>query len=180
MYFDEAIEHLMSQEGSFSNDPSDRGGATNFGITIDVLRSYRGNYQLTLQDVKNLSLNEAKQIYRALYWNPLKLDQCKHRFASIAIFDQCVNRGLHGAVKDVQTACEKGLLLDGVMGEKTMDAVNTTDESSFLINFACASQISYARIVTSSPDQLRFLRGWLKRTHQFLYMSKKPSQSMIP
>lgn len=41
--FSACIRHVLVMEGGFSNDPSDHGGATNWGITAAMLAHWRGH-----------------------------------------------------------------------------------------------------------------------------------------
>ena len=59
--FEIAYPFIAKWEGGFVNDPRDPGGATNMGITIATLSSWRGT-PVTVQDVRNLTKQEARQI----------------------------------------------------------------------------------------------------------------------
>ena len=52
--FEEIIESVLKHEGGYVNDPHDRGGETNFGIT----KKFYPNV-----DIKNLTKEQAKKIY---------------------------------------------------------------------------------------------------------------------
>ena len=49
-------------EGGLSNDPSDHGGATNWGITAATLAHWRG-YSVTAEYVRAIQPDEARAIY---------------------------------------------------------------------------------------------------------------------
>jgi Glycosyl hydrolase 108 len=66
--FSQCLAVVLAEEGGYTNDPDDRGGPTNFGITIDDLREWRGT-DVTAEDVKNMTKAEAQEIYRSKYWN---------------------------------------------------------------------------------------------------------------
>ena len=66
MTFDEIIDNVLESEGGYVNDKDDAGGETNMGISKKAYPDL---------DIKNLSKEEAKQIYYEDYWCPSKADQ---------------------------------------------------------------------------------------------------------
>ena len=73
--FNLAIGKILQHEGSrYTNHPADRGGPTKHGITLGVLKRYRKG-RTTAEDVKKLTVDEAKEIYKAKYWNPIRLSE---------------------------------------------------------------------------------------------------------
>jgi lysozyme family protein len=83
MSFDDAFAAVIGVEGVYSNDPNDPGGETKYGISK---RAYPNT------DIKNLTLDQAKAIYRSDYWNPLQLD-AKPWPTALLLFDCAVNQG---------------------------------------------------------------------------------------
>lgn len=75
MTTDDLIDEILRKEGGYVDDPDDAGGATNFGITQDTLAAWR-KHPVTKDDVRNMSVLEAKAIYSQLYIQ-------KPRFAEI-------------------------------------------------------------------------------------------------
>lgn len=70
MNFDQAFEALIGHEGGYSNNPSDPGGETMFGITARVARQagYHGA-------MRSLPLVTAKQIAKNQYWDAVRADE---------------------------------------------------------------------------------------------------------
>jgi len=60
------VPHVLKREGGYVDDPTDRGGETKYGISK---RSYP---QL---DIKNLTLEQALEIYRKDYWKPSRVEK---------------------------------------------------------------------------------------------------------
>lgn len=84
MDFHTLVEGVLRREGGFVNNPNDRGGKTNFGI------SQRAHPDI---DVANLTREAAKQIYYERYWNPLRADQLPEDVRELA-FDTAVHHGV--------------------------------------------------------------------------------------
>ena len=86
-------------------------------------------------------------------------DDLKHIY-----FDMCVNQGKGTAVKVLQRATNaKGadLAVDGGMGPKTLQAINTYKPSDHRVR--CYRLKHYYDLVNKKPEQERFIFGWYKR-----------------
>ena len=104
--FDDIIEVVLHHEGGYVNDPKDPGGETNFGI---AKRSHPD------VDIKNLTKDGAKEIYKEVYWDKNKVESLPEDLRHI-YFDMCVNQGKGRAVKILQQAANAkgaGLKVDG-------------------------------------------------------------------
>ena len=162
--FDKLITHIFAVEGEiYTNRRNDRGGPTKFGITLATLRRYRQDDNLQAIDVENLTAPEAKQIYYKLFYVPVGGDEIISDKASVLMFDVGVNSGDYTAVKMAQKIVNAGI--DGVIGPKTIKAINGCDELVFVREFIQAQQIRYIDIVKAHPEQIENLRGWINRTH---------------
>ena len=83
--------YVLASEGGYVNHPRDPGKATNMGITIATLRAWRGR-PVTNADVRDLSQEEALQIYKAQYWDTVRADQLPLGLDYLT-FDYGVNSG---------------------------------------------------------------------------------------
>ena len=79
--FDKAFQLTIGLEGAYSNNKNDPGGETNFGIS----KRYHPD-----TDVKNLTPDGAKAIYRQEYWIPAGCDAVPYPL-DICLFDSQVN-----------------------------------------------------------------------------------------
>ncbi len=169
--FEEAIKGVLEIEGGYVNHPNDKGGPTNFGITQATLSAFRGK-SVSVEDVKNLTIFEAKQIYKKNYWDAANLDKFDSQLIADVVFDQGVNRGVSTAVKNLQESynatSRTKLAIDGKVGPKTLAAVNSTNELILAASFLKDAQLDYATIVANNPSQRVFIRGWINRTHLLL------------
>ena len=150
--FNEIIEVVLHHEGGYVNDPDDPGGETNFGI---AKRSHPD------VDIKNLTKDGAKEIYKEHYWDANKVESLSEELRHI-YFDMCVNQGRGRAVKILQqTANAKGanIAVDGGMGPMTIAAVKDVE-----LERVRAYRIKYyADLVTRKPDLEKFYFGWFRR-----------------
>ncbi len=152
--FEDIIEITLHHEGGYVNDPNDLGGETNFGI---AKRFYPD------VDIKNLTKDEASDIYRRDYWVRNRVEELPENLRHI-FFDMCVNQGRGTAVKILQRACNaKGadLAVDGGFGPGTKGAIESYKPS--LDRVRCYRLKHYYDLVNKRPEQERFLYGWYKR-----------------
>jgi lysozyme family protein len=147
MNFDQAFDRLISNEDGYANDPADPGGETNWGISK---RSYPEI------DIKNLTREGAKAIYKRDFWQSVKMDQVDAAIA-FQVFDAAVNSGINNAVKMLQRAVN--VVGDGKVGPVTIGAVNAMPLAKVLMRFA-AERIDFWRGLPTWPS---FGNGWAGR-----------------
>ena len=160
--FGPAVEKTLKVEGVYSNDPNDAGGPTNFGITLKILQGLGKHGDLNhddsvdIEDVKFMTKQDAINIYKELYW---KGDNILSQHIAEKNFDMGVNIGVVSAAKLLQ----KALLtlghiieIDGHLGPKTMDAINTVDETSLMTQL-CTLQESYYWDITQANIEKKAL-----------------------
>lgn len=159
---DKAIEYILLVEGGYSNHPSDKGGATNFGIIESEARKYgyKGN-------MKDMPKSIAIDIYNKKYWLKNNLDKINDFKIALSIFDWTVNSGTWGT-KKAQTAInniyeKKVLVVDGIIGNGSLKYLNEVNPDKFLETYHNLQESFYRSIVKSNPSQSVFLKGWLNR-----------------
>lgn len=158
--YKDAINKVLEHEGGFVNHPNDRGGPTNLGVTIGTLSTYLKR-PATIADVQAITKATAVDIYKKLYWDKIGGDQIKLYSVAAAIFDQAINRGHVSALKQAQKIV--GVTADGVIGAKTIAAINAVNDQIFLPKYLSASAAFYNKLATDDPSQMVFLQGWLNR-----------------
>jgi lysozyme family protein len=121
--FETALLLVLRHEGGFVEHPRDPGGATNLGVTLQTLSRARG-YAVSTQDLRNLTVEEATEIYRRLYWNVIRADELPPGL-DLALFDLAVNSGPSRAIMLLQKVL--GLKADGLIGPITLEAARRTD-----------------------------------------------------
>ena len=160
-----ALPFILGNEGGFSDDPDDRGGRTNFGITQQALKDFWLAHQdLSLpDDVAELTEDEAGVIYHTDYWC---FDGMNSQAVATKVFDMAVNMGLRRAIRLLQAALNTNgaaLLPDGIYGGKTEVAVNAADPGLLVTQLISSCVGYYKQIAASNPSQGKFLHGWLNR-----------------
>ena len=168
------IDQLIEREGGYVDHPSDRGGPTNYGITMAVARAhgYAG-------PMRAMPRAEAEAIYRRLYWTRPNLAAVAERSSRLAeeLFDTGVNMGPAVAVTFLQralTALNRGasdypdLVPDGRVGPATLAALDrflavrgANGETVLLRALDALQGERYLRLAERRPANEAFLYGWL-------------------
>lgn len=144
--FPKAFDLVVGLEGGYTNDPRDRGGETKYGISK---RAYPD------LDIPNLTVDQAKAIYRRDYWDACKCDQLPAPL-DIFVFDAAVNQGVGTAVKTLQRLI--GVPVDGIIGPVTLGTASKMKREMAMLYMADRA-LQY-----TDMDQFGLYgRGWLKR-----------------
>jgi lysozyme family protein len=152
MNFDQAFDRLLGNEGGYINDPNDPGGETNWGISK---RSYPN------VDIKALTREGAKRIYRTDFWDRANMDGYDPAIA-FQVFDIAVNSGIETAVRMLQRAAN--VADDGHIGPVTIAAVKARSVTDMLMLLVAERLEFWAKLSTWD----RFGRGWSRRAAQDL------------
>jgi lysozyme family protein len=170
--FDPYFPKIIRFEGTgYTNDPTDMGGCTKFGIILGTLKQYHfdtnkdGVY--TCDDVKNLTLEDAKVIYKKMFWDYFKADSIKNQSLAEYIVDGGINMGVATIAKYIQHIL--GLTEDGIFGEKSLEAVNNHDGHDLYNQLKQRRIQKYNAIVANNPSQSKFIKGWMNRVNAINY-----------
>lgn len=177
--FDLYFPKLLKHEGGYVNDPVDPGGATNKGITMNTFKRYAKSLlgvEPTLENLKQLSDEQAKKIYKVIYWAPACGDEINHQLTAEIMIDFGINAGMGRAVKKMQQLLiAKGFTkvkADGVCGPITYNAINGADTIQLYMEYKNARKDYYTSLVAAKPELKKFLKGWINRTNSFPDLSK--------
>lgn len=154
-----AVEAILGHEGGFSDDPADRGGATNFGLS---------SVHHPDLDVRALTRERAIEEYRRRYWERYRLDEIEDVDVATKVFDLCVWMGPGAAARYLQTAiCAvvggPVITVDGVIGSRTLAALREADPGAVVVALRALALEHIRRICERDPSQERFRRGWERR-----------------
>lgn len=178
------LPFILKWEGGFVNDPADAGGATNKGVTIGTWRQVGydkdGDGDIDVQDLKLLSNNDVRdRVLKPHYWNRWKADNIQSQKIANILVDWVWGSGKHGIVIPQRLL---GVKDDGIVGEKTLSAVNFADPDQ-LFDAIYKARVDFLNEITQSSiakyekkigrkateselmkyTNKRFLKGWLNR-----------------
>jgi lysozyme family protein len=172
--FDYSFERLMILEGhKFTNDPDDKGGPTKFGISSLAYPD---------ENIAELTLGRAKELYRRDYWKPLRCDEIPDDRICFQLFESAVHLDPRGkpyrSVKIAQYALKLfgvDIKVDGIIGPVTVGALNSYPyKETLMLHMNCLQYVAVligagneddvVAIVRSRLPQLKkYLRGWMRR-----------------
>lgn len=160
--FNTAFEKTMLAEGGYklTSISGDRGGMTYAGISRVANRSWVGWVHI---DAGNTPPSEmVRSFYREKYWDTIHGDSISDQSVAESIYDFSVNAGTKTAAKLAQLVV--GTTPDGVIGSKSLVAINMIEANHFRMAYALAKIARYRDIVQRDKTQIKFLMGWINRT----------------
>ena len=159
------IPFILRWEGGFANDPADRGGATMKGITIGTFTTYRkskGKPTPTVTDLKNISDQEWGDVFKSLFWDNWCADNIKSQSIANILVDWVWASGKYGITIPQKIL---GVAQDGVVGPKTLEALNARDADKLFAQLKQARINFVETIVKRNPSQKKFINGWKRRIY---------------
>jgi len=154
--FENAVSKTLKWEGGFTVDT---GGKTKYGISQNAYPN---------EDIPNLTLDRAKQLYRRDYWEPIQGDRIAAQDAAEALFDFAVNAGLSRAKSEARKALQAAGI---VPGANLADSINRAGK--YFAPAIGSRRISFYRdLAAANPAKYKkYLAGWEKRAKAFFQYS---------
>lgn len=155
--FEIAAKWTLAAEGGYGNSSTDLGGETNFGISK---RSY------PLLSIKNLTPEKALSIYKSDFWDKYRIGEIHDQFLTNQIFDMMFNMAYTKAAYCIQKALRTiiSFEIDGVIGSKTICAINSIDPKVLLNAIRVERIRHYLKRITENKSQLVNMQSWIRRT----------------
>jgi lysozyme family protein len=163
---------LWKEEGGFTNNPADPGGATNHGITLYTYEVYCakiGKAKPTVQDLKKLTQPVWLNIVKTMYWDMWQADKINNQSVAEILVDWYYNSGIWG-IKIPQKLL--ALKEDGIVGAITLSTINSMNQEKLFTMIYNARKTFYINIVKNNPKESIFLKGWMNRLANFTFTMK--------
>lgn len=161
---------IKSWEGGFVNHPADPGGATNTGVTISTWKKQGydkdGDGDIDVDDLRIISEEDARAIFRDNYWSRWKAAQIHDQSIANILVDWVWSSGAYG-IKIPQRML--GVKIDGIVGPKTLAALNSQIPYSFFHELKEERRAYLERICVTTPTLKKFLKGWNRRLDGLKY-----------
>jgi len=174
---------LLKWEGGyasadFAKKQGDKGGETYLGIARNYNPNWDGWRMIDAYVQKNGEPKwnshipdpaidaSAQSMSKQLYWDKLKLDSVKNQSLAEFIMDYGFNSGLGTPVKAIQGIL--GLNKDGVMGNDTINKINTADTDKLF----SALQQNRVNLISGLKFSDQVKGGLLNRAKSFAYDHK--------
>lgn len=157
---------ILKWEGGFVDDPLDRGGATNKGITIGTFRNFYGK-DATVEQLKHITDEQWLHIFKSGYWDKWKADDIENQSIADIVVDWAWASGTVTSIKQVQKIL--GVAVDGIVGNDTLTAINIAGQRSLFAKIYSRRIEFVENIVRRDPSQARFLKGWKNRINSLTF-----------
>jgi lysozyme family protein len=167
--FKPAFEFMMSHEDAARSGiiTRDGDGRTRFGICSRFHPELPE--QFWTSDAA-YALDWAEKIYRTDYWSRLRLGEIIDQAVASKIFDMAVPMGCKQAVTLAQRAANglllgsiKAPMIDGKIGQRTIDALNGCPPTNLLEALCNLSVIFFCEVAAKHPEKQKDLEGWKNR-----------------
>ena len=167
------VSFILKWEGGFVNDPDDLGGATNMGVTIGAWKSCGydkdGDGDIDVDDLHLLTREDVvNRVLKPYYWDRWKADEIKSQSVANILVDFVWASGAHGIRIPQQLL---GVSVDGIVGPKTISAVNSKNPRELFDMIRIARFDFIEDICRKRPANNKFKRGWMNRINDLKFES---------
>lgn len=170
-----ALAYIDPIEGGKSNDKTDRGGATKWGISLRFLKSVKegdinGDGHIDEKDIDALTHDDKEFFYRKYFFSYYRIDEIENQAIANRVFSIFIHMRGRDAAVVVQRACKanlKTITVDGLMGTKTIGCINSVDPDALMAAIRSEQASMYYQVVARFPDQKANLNGWLNRAYRY-------------
>lgn len=106
-----------------------------------------------------------EDFYEKQFWDKMRLDEVASQDIAEDMMCMAVNAGIPTAVKLAQRLI--GATVDGVLGSKTIKALNEVDAKWFDAEYDKLEVEYYEKLAKNNPNFVKFLNGWRNRAVAF-------------
>jgi len=160
---------IAKWEGGFVNDPTDKGGVTNMGVTIGTWKKvgYDKNHDGKIDgtDIKLLTTEDFKFVLKK-YWDSWMADKINNQSVANILVDWVWGSGKWGIMIPQRIL---GLDDDGKVGAITLTHLNQANQKILFDSIFNARVKFLNDIVKNNPSQSKFIKGWLNRLNDFKF-----------
>lgn len=154
----------LARKKGWSDDPDDPGGATMIDVTLKTYTSYRlskGIRSTTKTDLRNISYPEWLEILKTMFWDKWHADEIQSQGIANLLVDWIWASGAK-SIRNAQKII--GVKADGIVGPKTLSAINTSSTEHLFHRLRNARETYYRNCRAS----WKYLNGWLRRLNAIL------------
>lgn len=154
-----AYKFTSKWEGGWANVKGDRGGKTKYGVTELTWNYYIKKNNLPYKAIRDITKEEAKQVFKTLYWDRILGDELPPDLA-VAAFDFAIHSGPKRAIQYLQRVY--GIPASGDLGPVTIKKIKNKHTANLRDTYIEARKQFLLRLA-SKPGQAKFKKGWLNR-----------------
>lgn len=162
---------IFKWEGGWADNKNDRGGKTNMGVTLATWKQVgydkNGDGLIDAEDLKLITRQDVVNVLRDHYWNRWKADRIQNQSIANILVDWVWGSGSWGIIIPQRIL---GVTADGIVGPKTLAAVNNYPDQEGLFRLIFAYRLQFINdIVKNDPSQKVFHKGWINRLNDYKF-----------
>jgi lysozyme family protein len=149
----------IARRKGWSDDPDDPGGKTMIDVTLETYKTYcrkRGYPAPTADRLKNIPFDQWQEILKTMYWDKLKADDILSQGIANMCCDWIWASGT-ARIKNIQRIV--GVIADGIVGPKTIAAINKANPVSLFAELYNAR----VKFYKGCSGWWKYNKGWMRR-----------------
>ena len=153
----------LSAKNGWSDDPDDTGGATMCGVTLRTYSAWcnaKGYPLPSKNDLKKIPYLHWRDVLKTYFWDKCLASHIKTKSIACIIVDWVWASG-PGMIKKIQKIV--GSLQDGIIGPKTIAAINKMDQAELFTKIKEARFAYIDDICRIRPTNEKYRKGWTNR-----------------
>lgn len=179
-FFGKISEIILRHEGGYVNDPDDKGGETNMGITIGTWSRFSMKdlgIQASSDTLKAMTKSQAETVYYNNFWEPQGFCKLESTKIALMIYDWTITS--RWAIREVRTLIHNeycdNLVISNTMDDDMIHCINAINsQESFLQRLAQFRKEYYTSLTITDGQQnkqIKYLKGWNSRVDDCLKVS---------
>ncbi len=170
--FEMAYKNLEEAEGEYTDGKDQvNDEPTNMGIKQSTMDKYAAAHPESNMpdDVKDLTKDQAREIYKSQYWDNTKIPQIQNDRIRNAVFDMNVMSGVSCATRTAQIAINNtggNVAVDGILGKNTLGALNSIP-SEKIDDYMDALKDTRMNFLRQTQNWPTAKGGWTTRTKRY-------------
>lgn len=164
MAFQEALQKVIQLEGGLKLH---RNPTEDFETYAGIYRKAHPHWEgwKWIDRGKEPPFNLVENFYYKNFYKPF--EEIKSEKIRDLLFETSVNLGIKQTLKLAQRIL--GLKADGILGPKTLSALNSANPEEFIKDFTLARIAFYTALADENPKRYAvYLRGWINRALEVL------------
>lgn len=174
---------IQEAEGGYQNLKNDKGNynslkqrvGTNFGVSAKFYEKVIGRPP-TIADMKRITQAEAHRLFKTHFWDKVQADAIRSQAVAEMVADHSINANPRVTARIVQRTLNryfgKTLRVDGVIGAKTIQAINSVNPQRLFTKIGQERLYYYRRL----SDYKYFANSWNSRVFN---LAKKYGVSLV-